>query len=212
MKKAIFILAIGISSLVSSKGQYILFSNYYSGFQTTGITYGNGPAEGLGVGPEAAVTLLYGASTDTSIAQMTPFIYSSYSGESPVITGFGVVTGPGPILMDGNVTGAGLFSGGAVVIPGTPGSTYTFAIEAVAVLDGITYSGYSGIFLGSTSPARYDLPPNLPDGLLYGSLTITSVPEPASLALVGLLALMAYFGFNPGGQQFLPSSKRGPHG
>ena len=45
------------------------------------------------MGPEAAVTLLYSAKTVTSIAQKTQFIYSSYSGESPVITGFGVVTG-----------------------------------------------------------------------------------------------------------------------
>jgi len=186
MKRSIFIAVLGMGSLVASYGQGLVnFSNYYSSTSTTGITYGNGPAAGQGVGPEISVELLYGASTDTLISQLTPLA------SSITAAGLGVASGPGAFG-----TGAGWFTGGSVTVPtvgGTaiPGGTYAFAIEATGTFNSQTYTGFSPILDGTTSATSSSPVPNLPVGLLQGSFTVTSVPEPTTLALgaLGLASL-----------------------
>jgi hypothetical protein len=186
MKRGIFIAVLGMASAVAAYGQgYVNFSNYYNSTQTTGITYGNGPAVGLGVGPEISVTLLYGASTDTLISELTPLAYNDFAGDSsPIAAGNGIVSGPGAIPAS---QGGGWFSGGAVLVPGTPGSVYAFALSATGTYLGKTYNGVSGIFDGATQVSNLVGVPNLPPGLELGSFQVlTVVPEPTTLALAGL--------------------------
>jgi hypothetical protein len=178
MKKYIFFSILGVVATVSAYGQnYIIFSNYYSSAPPYGaaFTYGNGPSAGLFVGPEISATLLYGPGTDTLISQLTPLVGSA----TPF--GLGFATGPGSVE-----TGAGLFFDGEVFIPGTPGSTYAFAIEATGIYEGQTYTGYSDIVYGSTQAASiYPVPE--PFGQLGDrTFEVFVVPEPATLALASL--------------------------
>jgi hypothetical protein len=193
MKRSIFaaVLGIGMASAVSSYGQgFVNFNNYVSSTQTSGITYAAGSPNGLSgmaVGPEILVELLYGASTDTSVSQMTALNYVSGSNESPVPAGAGLVSGPSTFG-----TGAGIFIGGSVQIPLTglnsfaAGSTLAFALEANGTYLGHTYYGVSGIFTGTTSASSTGNVPQLPAGLQGGSFTVAVVPEPTTLALAGL--------------------------
>jgi hypothetical protein len=180
MKKSILIALFGAASVAVSYGQgTILFGNYSSSSQTTGITYGNGPAVGLGAGPEISATLLYGASTDTAISQLTAI-------GSPVALGEGVATQPGVI---GGGSYAGWFGLVSVTIDAShPGTEYAFAIEATGTYLGNVYTGYSGIDYGVTQSGG-NPNPTLPNSLLNGSFTVNEVvpvPEPSSLALAGL--------------------------
>jgi hypothetical protein len=182
MKRSIFIAVLGMGSLAVSYGQgYVNFNNYYSSSQTTGIIYGNGPSAGLGAGHEILVTLLYGATTDTLISQLTALSYSGSSGESPAIAG-----GQGGTTLPGVVQGAGpgVFNGGSVQVPG--GTSFAFALEATGILNGQTYIGFSPIFIGTTATGTAPVP-QLPAGLQQGTVDITTtVPEPTTLALAGL--------------------------
>jgi hypothetical protein len=186
MKRSILLGVLGMGSMVAAYGQgQLSFANYNASTQLNGITYANGPAAGLGVGPEISVTLLYGVSTDTSISQLTPLASST------TVIGLGAATGPGPINVGGFITGAGVFSGGAVTVPslgGTaiPGGTYAFAEVATGMYLGITYTGDSAIFHGTTSAVDILPPTTLPAGLFDGSFTVSSIPEPTTLALGGL--------------------------
>jgi hypothetical protein len=191
MKKSVLIALFGAASVVAYGQGNVVFSNYYSSQQVTGISYGNGPASGLGVGPEISVELLYGAATDTAISQLTALAISI----SPV--GINGVTGPGVFNYAGYnnaYSGTGVFSAGNVLVPGTPGSTYAFALYAFGNFtagpggNGI-YKGWSAIFTGTTQASAIVGAPTLPDGLRQASFTvneIVSTPEPSSLALAGL--------------------------
>jgi hypothetical protein len=181
MKKSIFIAVLGLGFVVASYGQgNINFQNYYSSTQTTGVSYGSGPSAGLFAGPEISAILLYGASTDTSVSQMTPLASSS----TPF--GLGAATQPGAIG-----TGAGWFSGGTFLIPGAAGGTFTFAIEAI----GTGYIGYSSIFTGATQATSTSPVPNIPAGLEQSSFVVNPVPEPTTLALAGLGGLASLVAF-----------------
>jgi hypothetical protein len=180
MKRNIFIAVLGMASAVVAYGQgKVNFDNYYSSTQSTGISYASGPDAGLFVGPEISVELLYGDSTDTTIAQLTPLA------STITAAGIGVATTPGAVG-----TGAGWFSGGAFVIPSigaaTAGGVYEFALEAFGTLNSVSYIGYSSIFSGTTAATSGSPTPNLPNGLYQGSFTVAPVPEPTTLALAGL--------------------------
>jgi hypothetical protein len=72
MKKNILIAVLGLAATVGAYGQGLVnFANYFSEAQTTGVSYGNGPDAGLGLGAEGSAILLWGASTDTQISQLT---------------------------------------------------------------------------------------------------------------------------------------------
>jgi len=186
MKKSILIALLGVGTAVASYGQgVIIFGNYSSSSQLNGISYASGPAAGLYCGPEISAILLYGASTSTSISQLTAI-------GAPVAVGEGVASGPGPI---GSY--AGWFGGVARTIDASsPGTTYAFAIEATGTYLGVTYLGYSPIAYGATQAGGSVPPPapNLPASLLNGSFTVSPVPEPTTLALAGLggLALLLF--------------------
>jgi hypothetical protein len=176
MKKSIFIAVLGAASMVVAYGQgKVNFQNYYSSSQTTGISYSGGPNNGLFAGPEISVELYYGDSTATTFAQLTPLASSITQ------VGLGVATIPGDLG-----TGAGWFVGGSPVVPSiglaSPGGTYEFAIYAF----GGGYSGESALFTGTTAASSTANTPDLPVGLEKGSFTISSVPEPTTLALAGL--------------------------
>ena len=194
MKKSVLIALFGAASVAATYGQgYVLFGNYYNPYQTTGITYANGPAQGLGVGSEISVELFYGASADTLVSQLT-----GISG-SIVAVGYNGVTTPTALPPVGPYAGAGVFVGNgdtSVLIPGTPGSTYAFAIYAFGTYAGGpggngNYSGWSPIATGISQPGTLPLgtAPSLPTALSQGSFTVSeviSVPDPSSLALAGL--------------------------
>jgi hypothetical protein len=179
MKKSIFIAVLGVTSVIASYGQgTVLFKNYVSSTQTFGVSYANGPAAGQYVGPEISAELLYGASTATTIGQLTPLA------SSIIPFGLGAATGPGAIG-----TGAGWFDAGSPQVPGTPGATYAFAVEFTGNYQGVTYTGFTSIFTGSTQSGTGPIP-FLPAGLLQNfTVSGAPVPEPTTLALVGLGSL-----------------------
>jgi hypothetical protein len=72
------------------------------------------------------------------------------------------------------------------LVPGTPGSTYAFALEATGIYQGVSYTGFSSVFTGITQASSIVGIPDLPNGLFLGSFTVTAVPEPTTLALAGL--------------------------
>jgi hypothetical protein len=195
MKKSLLIALFGAASVAAYGQGQINFANYYSSHQVTGVSYGNGPNQGLGAGPEISVELLYGASTDTAISQLTALAVS--------ITALGMngASGPDAFSNQGGYTGTGVFNVGNVTVPTIgvtgPGSVYAFALYAFGTSAGGVggngiYKGWSSIFTGPTQGSGIPLPtvPNLPDGLVSGSFSvsevITPVPEPSSLALAGL--------------------------
>ena len=177
MKKSIFVAVLGVGSVLASYAQGVVqFGNYYSSTQTTGITYGNGPAAGMYAGNEISAILLFGASTATSIAQLTA-IPSSAS-----MCGYLGVTGPS----SGTALNQGLFLNSNPVNVGT--GTYAFAYEATGTYQGVTYTGFSGIIVVATQASSQSPIPLM--GPLFGpmnvSLTGVPVPEPTTLALAGL--------------------------
>jgi hypothetical protein len=188
MKKSIFIAVLGAVSAGAAYGQgYVNFSNYYDPHQTTGITYASGPNVGLGVGNEISVELLYGPASDNLVSQLTPLASSI----TPV--GWNGVTSPAPLgTAFTSYAGAGVFNAGGVLVPGTPGSSYAFALYAF----GGGYAGYSSIFVGASQGNGVPLPtvPSLPLGLEQQTFTVAPVPEPTTLALggMGLAALLLY--------------------
>jgi hypothetical protein len=193
MKKSILIAVLGMAAAVAAYGQgRINFGNYYSYTQTTGVTYGftygaYGPYAGLGVGPEATAILLWGASTDTLISQLSPVPGSA----TPF--GLGIASGPAPI---GGGTGAGWFDGPSVSINGGTAGNYAFAIEATSTLllsrFGFADVADSPIVVGPTQATFFSSIPNLPTALQQGSFHFELIPEPTVFALsgIGAAALM----------------------
>jgi hypothetical protein len=201
MKKSIFaaVLGIGMASAISSYGQgFIIFNNYVSSTQSSGITFAAGSPGGIageGIPQGFTVTLLYGASTDTLISQLVPLNYSNGGNSSPApvgTDGTGTATTPGPILVSPIDSGAGIFDGGSVQIPLTglnsfaAGSTLAIALEANGTWNGVTYSGFSALASITTSASSTANVPDLPASLQSGSFTVAPVPEPTTLALAGL--------------------------
>jgi hypothetical protein len=185
MKKNILIAVVGIAATVAAYGQgKIFFGNYYSSTQTTGVSYGAGYGAytGLGAGPEATVTLFWGASTDTSFFQLSPVAGSTTS------VGLGVATGPGAFG-----TGAGWFLGPTLSINGGTAGNYAFAIEALSNL-GPPFGfneAFSPVVVGPTSATSTSPTPFLPPALYKGNIVFV-MPEPSVLALsgIGAAALM----------------------
>jgi hypothetical protein len=199
MKKSVLIALFGAATVASYGQGFVVFQNYYSSHQATGITYANGSPggiAGLGVGNEISVELFYGASTDTLTSQLTGIAGSI------VAVGVNGATTPAALGTQGGYTGTGVFQGagnGNVLVPsGTfnsiaygPGSTYAFALYAFGSFGGNSYTGWSVIANGATQGTGSPLPtiPTLPNALYQGSFTVSEVapvPEPSSLALAGL--------------------------
>jgi len=175
MKKSIFIAVLGVGSILSSYGQGLIsFSNYYSSTQTSGVKYGGGPAIGMYAGNEISAILLFGASTATSIAQLTAIPGSA----SPC--GYLGVTGPS----SGTALNQGIFLQATPVNVGT--GTFAFAYEALGSYQGVQYTGFSGIVVAATQASSQSPLPNL--NVLFGPMNVlvNPVPEPTTLALVGL--------------------------
>ena len=131
--------------------------------------------------------LFYGASTATSTSQLTGIA------SSITAVGWNGVTAPAPLgTAFGSYAGSGVFNAGNALVPGTPGSTYAFAIFAHGTLGASTYTGWSAIFDGASQLNNIATVPNLPSGLYQGSFTVSSVPEPTTMALggFGLAALL----------------------
>ena len=182
MKKSLLIALFGVSGVAAFGQGLISFGNYYSPYQTTGIYFANGPDANAYVGSDQSVTitLLYGAASDTLIGQLggsfvtTANIGSAYTG---------VTVGNTPNNLEGlfvtYTTPPGQFANS---------TTYAFAYEVQAVLNSVTYTGYSTIWTQTTSSSSPS-----DTGTIYkdnGSVgltgTIVPSPEPSSLALAGL--------------------------
>jgi hypothetical protein len=179
MKKSILIAALGVASVVASYGQgQILFENYVSSTQITGIYFGNGPNAGSYVGSEFSVQLYYGAPTDTSVSQMTPI-------GSPVKIQGAFIAGQGPGQNPANNQGTiGLSQLLVNALPA--GTQYAFGFGATGVWQGQTYSGTSSfIQVLTTTPGAASPSPKFVDPTSF-AVTAALVPEPATLALAGL--------------------------
>jgi len=174
MKKSIFIAVLGVGSVLSSYGQgQIAFANYFSSTQTSGIKYGSGPALGMYAGNEMSAILLFGASTATSIAQLTAVPSSAAPCGFP---------GAGP--SSGNAANQGIFNNVNPVFIGA--GTFAFAYEATGTYQGLQYIGFSGIVTAATQASNQSPIPSLQT--LFGPMNVlvNPVPEPTTLALVGL--------------------------
>jgi hypothetical protein len=180
MKKSLIIGLVTMAGAIGAFAQgQINFANYYSSTQLTGVYWGNGPDAGAYVGSDqgAVVTLLYGASTATSISELTGSFVTgiqfggAYSGNGP---GQASVGNEGQFLKYLVPTSAGLAGG----------QTYAFAYEVTAVLQGVTYTGVSSIWTQTTTASSTATPTAYIDN---NSLAIVApVPEPSTLALAGL--------------------------
>lgn len=182
MKKSIFaaVLGFGVVAAMSSYGQgYVAFNNYYASTQTTGVSYADGPDVGMMVGPEISAQLYYYQGVTASFSALTALDYTSGGNTSIVPFGLGIASGPGQ-------PGAGIFNGGAVLVPGTAGATYTFDVVFSGTLNGVAYNGDSGLFQLATQSSSTAPIPNLPTSIQQGNFTVTSVPEPTTMALGGL--------------------------
>jgi hypothetical protein len=184
MKKTLVLAILGVTAgVTASYGQgQIIFNNYYSYYQTTGVTYANvwqaGAAAGLGVGPEISATLLYGPSTSTSILQLSPVAGSTIS--------FGLGFATGPAAIQTSETGAGWFDAGTFTINGGVPGTFAFAVEADGWYNGWHWQGFSPVVNGVTSPSFLVPPTQLPGALQGGSFEVYPTPEPGTMALGAL--------------------------
>lgn len=186
MKKSIFIavLGMGASTVAFGQGQ-IIFGNYYSSsspkvnWAATGVPSN---LAGLSVGAEVNAELAYYVGTSvsdvpTSLGQMTLL--------SSSITPFGLAGGDA----DGSQY-AGWFPGSTVTIPGVGAANKTFVSFEVLAFDGSSYAsapykGASSIFQSPTTGTSSDPLTSFVQGS-WQNFSITSVPEPTTLALAGL--------------------------
>lgn len=86
---------------------------------------------------------------------------------------------------------AGRFSGGTYTVPaGTPGGSVALLVRAFVGADwaSSTASGQSAIFTVASTGNPLTTPAGTPATIsgLYGTINVTSVPEPTSMALAGL--------------------------
>jgi hypothetical protein len=181
MKKSLLIGLFGVAAVAAFGQGVITFGNYYSSTQTTGVYWGNGPDAGNYVGNDQGVSfiLLYGSSTDTTIAQLNGSYTTSINVEGPYVPG----SGPGAASQSNEGQWHPVAIPASVLASST---TYAFAYEATAVLGGNTYIGYSTIWTQTTSANNLDFGSSHID---TGSVALSEVvpaPEPSSLALAGL--------------------------
>jgi len=180
-----------MAAAATSYGQgFVYFSNYYASTQTTGVIYGDGPAVGKAAGPEISAQLWYFEGVTASWSSMLPLNYVSGGNSSPAPLGLGLVSGPGSFG-----TGAGVWNGGAVLVPGTPGDTYTFGVQFSGTYLGVQYFGESGLFGGTTQSSSTGTIPGMPGGILSGTFNnLVQVPEPTTMALgaLGGLSLLLF--------------------
>jgi len=181
MKKSILIGLLGLGTALASYGQgKINFFNYSSSTQTTGVTYagGTGPAaalNGLFAGLNVSAELFWGASTDTSVTQLT-----------------GIPSSAAPFGQDTfgpqSLAPLGAFIGSVQTINGGTAGSYAFAIYCYSTAPdgGTLWSGWSPVAVGATSATSTSPTPNLPNALFNGNWTVTPIPEPATMALAGL--------------------------
>jgi len=170
---------------ISSYGQgNILFGNYYSSTQTTGIKYGSGPIAGYYAGSEMVATLLWGPSTSTSVSQLTAVPSSA----TPCGFGFTSVA-PSP----SNGSNQGIFSDTTAINIGV--GTFAFAYEAVGTYLGVTYTAYSPIFVAATQASNLAPVPSLASDFGPVTVSVAPVPEPTTLALAGLGGLASLVAF-----------------
>jgi hypothetical protein len=181
MKKSLVLAILGVTAgVTASYGQgQIYFGNYFASHQTTGIIYAHGPYAGWGVGNEVSVELFYGATTATSVTQLTGLASSI----CPV--GWNDVTAPAPLgTAFGNYAGSGVFIAGDVTL-GAYGSTYALAIRAY---DAFGDYGWSPIVIGHNQMTPASPSADLPGGLWQGGWQgdIVYTPEPGTMALGAL--------------------------
>jgi hypothetical protein len=179
MKKSLLIGLFGVSAMAAFGQGMISFSNYYDPSQTTGIYFGNGPDANHYVGNDQSVTitLLYGASTATTIGALTSSFVTGAVIGSPYDSGSTVGSVPNNY--------EGLFPTYTTPVNTlTASTTYAFAYEVQAVLGAVTYTGYSTIWTQTASSGPIDPGTIHTDNLSVG--IIAPVPEPSSLALAGL--------------------------
>jgi len=177
MKKTIVASILGVVASVvpvgSSYGQGYVFFNNYDATTHAAVTWANTgvPAgkAGLAVGNLWKADLLYqfggGALTPAGV----------------VATFFGAT--------DGDLaTGAGYFQGPIATIPNYSGGAITFVVRAFLGTDFATalYSGQQTFTIAGGIPNGTPAPPAGSFGAAFLPFTVTAVPEPSALALIGL--------------------------
>jgi hypothetical protein len=183
MKKSVVIAALGLAvTAVSSFGQGSIIFNSYIANSSNGILTTFSPSLGGGaVGAGFSADLLYSLSpiTDAAgFATLTAGWTASGAGNPSV---FNVAT---PFGTSGSTLGYFQAANNFILSPYTAGSTVYF--EVIAYQTGLTYAtsserGHSASF--STTLATGI---NSPTEVSFSPFTVSSVPEPTTLALAGL--------------------------
>jgi len=181
MKRKIIASVLGMAACAAVTSAYgqgsVFFNNYYLNSSSTivavaPITFAS---NGHNVGSEFNVDLLYsfGAGIGTTWT-LTP------GSLTPILAG-----------NDGDPTsaGAGIFGGSSVTIPGYTSGPIDFIVEA---FNGTSYGnssiiGQSGVVQLSSIATGTAIPGDLYTGAItpLAGFTVSPVPEPATLALVG---------------------------
>jgi hypothetical protein len=180
MKKIVFIAVLGAASSLASYGQGVLFNNYASSTQITGVSFADGPLAGQGVGSEFTVQMFFGPAGSSTTAALAPIAGTQAFATS---LGYGPTQG-GPI---GGGDGSGWFGGAVATLPAY-NTTYAMAFFVTGTLNGVTYSGWSPIVDETSQAASASPIPQLTSALRLADFSVTGapVPEPTTLALAGL--------------------------
>ena len=179
MKKAIFIAVLGVASSLASYGQGVFFNNYNSSTQTTGVTFGNGPNSGLGLGSNFTIQAFFGPAGSTLDSQLAAV-------GTPVAFATSLGYGSTDASAIGSGAGAGWFGNSQINLPAYA-TTYAVAEFVTGVENGTTYSGWSPIIAVTSQSSSGSPIPQLPSALRYADFSATTaVPEPTTLALAGL--------------------------
>jgi hypothetical protein len=189
MKKTIILSVLGLTAAaVSSYGQGSISFNTYQALSGSGIqtTYGNGGQAGTDIGSTFTGELLWSSVNIPDVATTGPVaagtqLTSGWTVGSTALFDAGSISGPGAL---------GYIAGPDLNIASAVGTSLYFEVVAFTGASYATAGGYAGhsATFTSTLATGATLPgPNQMNNLApFSVYTVTSIPEPTTLALAGL--------------------------
>jgi hypothetical protein len=195
MKKTLVLTILGVAAgTMASYAQEIYFSNYFSSSSPTikfAASVIPGTKDNLAVGGSLYAELFYDNAVTANANAVT----------NPLASSITYFSNGGPAqnaTADGDLAdGAGFFYGSGQIVTGNTESEATFRVEVFGTEGGNSYFGESALF--NMTPATGSTPvpglnqgsgsvyqANNPGAVGFANFTVTNVPEPTTMALVGL--------------------------